>query len=312
MNGIEYGWVWLGFFLFLVAALSADTFLLKQKHARPHESMRAAICWTSIWVTCALIFNALLWCYVYFKTDTALANKKALEFFTGYLIEESLSIDNLFAFYLIFRHFRIPVMYQQRVFSYGIWSAIVLRLIFILLGVWVVTRFHWALYIMGVFLVLTGIKIAVSKEKNHDLSDSLVFKLLNRILRVTHELRTNHFFIRRNGLLYATPLFLALIFVELSDVIFALDSIPAIFAITTDPFIIWTSNIFAILGLRSLYFLLSGMADRFHLLKYGIALILIFIGTKWSSNLLVISVGVSLSVIASILLVFSWLSTTAR
>ena len=314
MTGIASGWLWLGFFIFVIFALSADIFFLSKKRVRPHESMRTAIGLTSIWVSCALIFNVLLWCYVYyFYADTALANKKALEFFAGYLVEQSLSIDNLFAFYLVFHQFHIPIEYQKRVFSYGIWSAIIMRLVFILLGVWLVSKFHWVLYIMGAFLMLTGIKIALSKDKQKDLADMMIIKLAKRIFHVTHELHGGHFFIRKKRLLYATPLFLALIFIEVSDLIFAVDSIPAIFAITTDPFIIWTSNIFAILGLRSLYFLLSGMTDRFRLLKYGIALILMFIGFKMMIEpWLHISVGVSLGVIIGVLITFSWLSVSRK
>ena len=276
---------------------------VKKKYPRPHQSMRAAAYWTLFWVTCALIFSGLLY----------LANKKALEFFTGYLIELSLSIDNLFVFYLVFHQLHIPNQYQHRVFSYGIWSAIVMRLGIILLGVWLVMRFHWILYVMGALLLLTGLKMCFMQTKEKDLTESLIIRLMNKMFRVTPRLEQEHFFVRRTGLLYATPLFVALIFIEISDLMFAMDSIPAIFAITTDPFIVWTSNIFAILGLRALYFLLVGLVKQFDLLKYGIACILIFVGAKmvvepWIS----IPVGISLSIIVGILLLFSWLSLRKR
>ena len=271
--------------------------------------MRAAISWTLFWITCALVFNAILWCYVYYFYGEVVADSKALEFLTGYVLEKSLSIDNLFAFFIIFHQFHIPREYQQRVFSYGVWSAIVLRLIFILLGVWLISTFHWVFYLMGVFILLTGLRMCFAEDKKKDLADVWVIRMTKRLFRVTHELHDNHLFIRQHKLLYATPLFLTLVFIELSDIIFALDSIPAIFAVTVDPFIIWTSNIFAILGLRSLYFVLAGMAERLRLLKYGIALILVFIGAKmlvepWFP----ISDGASLGVIGGILVLFSWLS----
>lgn len=309
MHDIANGWVWFGFTVFLVFALSVDTFILDKKHARPHESMRAALIWSAIWISTALIFNALLWFYLYETQSTVIANTKSLEFFTGYLIEKTLSLDNLFVFYVIFAHLRIPNELQQRVFSYGIWSAIVLRLGIILIGTWLITHFHWILYVMGAFLLLTGIRMLVAKEKEKDLADSLVIAGIKRVFRVTHELDGNKFFIKKNALYYATPLFVALIFIEISDIVFAVDSIPAIFAITQDPFIVWSSNIFAILGLRAMYFLLSRVIARFHLLKYGIALILVFVGFKmvvapWFE----ISSIYSLFTIASILLFFTWLS----
>lgn len=303
-------WIWIGFSIFVVFALSIDTFLLSKGHSRPHESMRAALNWTIVWVCCAFLFNGLLWLYLYETTTLAIANEKGLAFFTGYLIEKSLSFDNLFAFYMVFHQFRIPVQYQQRVFSYGIWSAIILRLILILIGSKLVAEYHWILYIMGAFLVLTGFKMFFVNENEKDLTMSKTFQWMKKHLRITHELQGPHFFVRKNKHLYCTPLFVSLVFIELTDVVFAFDSIPAIFAITTDPFIIWTSNIFAILGLRALYFIISGMVHRFHLLKYGIALILVFVGGKmliepWFH----ISVGLSLAIVTGILILFSLLSS---
>jgi TerC family integral membrane protein len=312
MNDIANGWFWLGFTLFVIFALSVDTFLLSNKH-RPHASMRVALFWMSVWISCALAFNGLLWCYVNYTHGQIVANQKAIEFFTGYLLEQSLSVDNLFAFYIVFHQFRIPKAYQQRIFSIGIWSAIVFRLIFILLGVWLLNSFHWIIYVMGAFLLVTGLKMLFWNKEEKDLAEVWFMKLVKRFFRVTHELHGQKLFIRQNAMLYATPLFLALVFIEFSDIIFAFDSIPAIFAVTTDPFIIWTSNIFAILGLRNLYFVLSGMAERLQFVKYGVALILVFIGSKMVLEpWLPISVGVSLGVIGGILLLFSCLSIMKR
>lgn len=308
MNTISNVWIWIGFSIFLVIALCIDTFALK-KHARPHESMRASIYWTLVWITCALIFNGLLWIYLYYSASVPIANQKALEFLAGYVIEKSLSVDNLFTFYMIFHQFRIPIAYQQRIFSIGIWSAIILRLLLILFGAWLVMNFHWVLYLMGAFLLLTGIKMCFAEEKEKDLAETLIIRFIKRFFRVTNEIHAHQFFIRKNLKLYGTGLLLALIFIEISDIVFALDSIPAIFAITTDPFIVWSSNIFAILGLRALYFLLAGMVNRFHMLKYGIALILVFVGSKMLIEPWIhISVLLSLGVVVGILLLFTWLS----
>lgn len=304
--------IWLGFSTFIVIALALDTVGFG-KIGRPHESMRAALTWTIIWVSCALIFNGMLWLYLYSEVNLNLANQKSLEFFTGYLIEKSLSVDNLFVFYMVFHHFRIPLAYQHRILAYGIWGAVMMRLGVILIGTWLVSQFHWVLYVMGIFLILTGIKICVTKEKEKDITETMFIRMVKRFMRVTAEIQSNHFFIRKHHVLYATPLFLALLFIEFSDLIFAMDSIPAIFAITTDPFIVWTSNVFAILGLRAMYFLLAGMVERFRLLKYGIALILIFVGFKMVIEpWLDISIGISLAVIVSILFSFGWLSIYAK
>jgi tellurite resistance protein TerC len=306
MHDIANGWLWLGFSLFLVFALSVDTLILDKKHARPHQSIRAALIWTFVWITCALVFNALLWVYLSVTSEQAVANEVALTFFTGYLIEKSLSVDNLFVFYMIFKQLHIPLAYQQRVLSYGIWGAIIMRLLLILLGAWLVREFHWVLYLMGAFLLLTGCKMLFIEAKERDLSQSVIIKIIQRFFRVTHELHEEHFFIRKNALFYATPLFVAVVFVEISDLIFAFDSIPAIFAITQDPFIVWSSNIFAILGLRAMYFLLAGVISRFDLLKYGIALILIFVGFKMVIEPWVhVSIGMSLGFIAGVLVLFT-------
>src|SRR3990167_5451629 len=280
MEYFSSAWMWGGFSIFLVLALSIDTILVGKYRARSEETWRTALFWTFFWIACALVFNGFIWIYLYSVADIAVANLLALNFFTAYLIERSLSLDNLFVFYLIFRHFHIPTSLQHRVLSYGIWGAVIMRLAVILAGIWLITKFHWLLYVMGAFLVFTGIKIIFSDEDEKDLSETLILKVAKKLFRVTHEFSGEHFFIRKNKLLYATPIFSAMIFIEISDLIFAVDSIPAVFAITQDPFIVWTSNIFAILGLRALYFVLASMITRFHLLKYGIALILTFVGVK--------------------------------
>lgn len=312
MHNIANIWIWLGFTAFVVIALSIDTFYLDKKRGA-QVPMRVALYWSLTWISCALIFNGLLWIYLYYNFNPQVAHQVSLDFFTGYLIEKSLSIDNLFAFFLIFQQLKIPVANQRHVFSYGIWSAIVMRLVLILFGSWLIADFHWILYLFGAFLMLTGIKMFFVSHKDSDLHDSWIFKWLQRHVRITNELSGNKFLIIKNKLVYATPLLIALIFIEISDVIFAFDSIPAIFAITTDPFIVWTSNIFAILGLRALYFLLAGLIDRFSLLKYGIALILVFVGAKmliepWFN----VPVEISLMVIALILISFSFLSMLLR
>jgi tellurite resistance protein TerC len=299
-------WMWIGFSAFLVIALTIDTVLIGNYRARSKETWRAALFWTLFWIACAILFNLGMWMYLLSITDSISANTVALNFLTAYLVEKSLSLDNLFVFYLVFQHFKIPPHLQHRVLSYGIWGAVIMRLTIILAGIWLIQHFHWLLYVMGAFLLFTGIKIMVSKEHEKDLAETLVWRLCKKLLRVTHEFDGQHFFSVKNNLVYATPLFIALIFIEISDLIFAVDSIPAVFAITRDPFIVWTSNIFAILGLRAMYFLLARMVEELALLKYGIALILVYVGTKMLIEPWVhIPVGVSLGVIASVITLFS-------
>src|SRR3990167_10638642 len=275
MEQVANFWIWAGFSIFVIIALGIDTWLAEKKQIGPQSSVRASLYWTLFWVALALIFNLLLWGYLYVTNGPVFAHQSALDFLTGYLIEKSLSVDNLFVFYMVFHQFRIPSIYQPRVFAIGIWSAIVMRLLLILFGAWLVTNFHWVLYVMRIFLFLTGIKMFFAEEKQKDITDTLLIRIIKRFIRVTSEIHEQHFFIYKKGILFATPLFLGLIFIEVSDLIFAFDSIPAIFAITTDPYIVWTSNIFAILGLRALYFLLVGMLGKFHYLKIGLAIVLI-------------------------------------
>ncbi len=301
--------MWIALGSILVAALTIDTLLIGKYRARASETWRAALFWTFFWISISLSFNLLIWLYLRSVTDAETAGQLGLTFLTAYLIEKSLSIDNLFVFYLVFQHFKIPTNHQHRVLSYGIWGAVIMRLAVILAGIWLISKFHWLLYVMGAFLFFTGIKIMVSEEDSKDLTESFILKLTKKIFRVTHEFSEERFFVRKNNLLYATPLFVALICLEFSDLVFAVDSIPAVFAITRDPFIVWSSNIFAILGLRAMYFLLAKMVEELHLLKYGIALILVYVGAKMMVEpWLEIPAGISLGVILGIILVFSAIS----
>ncbi|MBI3188016.1 MAG: TerC family protein, partial [Gammaproteobacteria bacterium] len=274
-------------------------------------SVKEAASWSLLWVTLALLFNAGLWWHLTGSAGAEVADRKALEFLTGYLIEKSLSVDNVFIFLLIFSSFHVPPEYQRRVLIYGVLGAIVMRAIMILAGAWVVQEFSWVLYIFGVFLVITGMRMLVMAEKTPDLEKNPVLRFARNHLRIAEGYHGEKFTVKKDGLLYFTPLFLVLILIEVTDLVFAVDSIPAIFAITTDPFIVFTSNIFAILGLRALYFLLADVADRFHLLKYGLAMVLTFIGTKmlimpWyhvpvGASLAIVAVLIGASVIASLI-----------
>lgn len=302
MTTISEWWMWLGFFGFVAIMLMVDLFLLGGGKAH-RVSTREALSWTIVWFTLALTFNFLLWWYLTGAVGLPMAHEKALEFLTGYLIEKSLSVDNIFVILMIFSYFAIPAEYQRRVLIYGVLGAIVMRLILILLGIWVINQFYWVLYFFGFLMLATGIKMLIFAEHKPDLAKNPVLHWMRNHLRITHELHDEKFFISRNRVLYVTPLFLVLILVEVSDLIFAVDSIPAIFAVTNDPFIVFTSNIFAILGLRALYFLLANMHSRFHLLKYGLAFILIFVGCKMLiSHWIKIPIFVALGVVAVILI----------
>jgi len=271
--------MWAVFVAFVLVMLAFDLFVFGGNKAHK-VSVKEAAAWSVVWVSLALAFNAGLWWYLNGSVGAEIADKKALEFFTGYLIEKALSIDNVFVFLMIFTAFNVPAQYQRRVLLYGVLGAIAMRTVMILAGAWVVREFSWVLYIFGVFLVITGIRMMVAVEKAPDLEKNPVLKFARRHLRVTSEYHDEQFWVMKEGVRFYTPLFLVLILIEVTDLVFAVDSIPAIFAITTDPFIVFTSNIFAIMGLRALYFLLADVADRFHLLKYGLAMVLTFIGTK--------------------------------
>jgi TerC family integral membrane protein len=293
---------WAGFIAFVLAMLALDLFVLGGKN--PHKvSAKEALGWTGVWVTLSLSFCALLWWWLDGTAGRELANAKALEFLTGYLIELSLSVDNIFVFIMIFTFFAVPAEYQRRVLVYGVLGAIVMRATMILAGAWLVQQFHWVLYLFGAFLVFTGIKMLVFAEAESDLANNPVLRWLRKHLRITHEYHAEKFTVAKSGARWFTPLFLVLLLIETSDVIFAVDSIPAIFAVTTDPFIVFTSNIFAIMGLRSMYFVLADLNGRFHLLKYGLAMVLVFVGTKMLIvDFYKVPIGLALGIVAVILL----------
>ena len=271
--------MWAGFIAFVLAMLALDLFVLGGNKAH-RVSVKEAASWATAWVAMASTFGALLWWHLDGAVGREIANRKALEFFTGYLIEQALSVDNMFVFVMIFTYFAVPPELQRRVLLYGVLGAIAMRAVMILGGVWLVSEFAWVLYVFGLFLVVTGIKMLVMADQKPDLDQNPLLRWLRGHMRITPGFHGQAFFVHINGLRYATPMFLVLVMIEASDLVFAVASIPAIFAVTTDPFIVFTSNIFAVMGLRALYFLLADMAERFHLLKYGLALVLIYIGGK--------------------------------
>lgn len=301
MNTLAPEWLWFVFVIFVLLALFVDFVVLKKQGA--HEvSVPEAVRWSAVWVALSLAFNGLLWWAFAQSQGTEVANTKALEFLTGYLIEKSLAVDNIFVFLLIFSYFAVPSAFQKRVLMIGIILAMVLRTVMILVGGWLISEFHWILYLFGAFLLFTGIKMWWAADKESDLEDNPALKLLRRVMRVSTNFDGEKFFTVQNGVKIATPLLLVVALVGFTDVIFAVDSIPAIYAVTSDPFIVLTSNIFAILGLRAMYFLLAAMASKFHLLSYGLALILVFIGTKMLIvDFYKIPVLVSLGVVIGIL-----------
>ncbi|MDC7703165.1 TerC family protein [Vogesella indigofera] len=288
------------FFVAVLLMIAVDMLALKQSGSHKVSIKEAGI-WSAIWVGVACGFGGWLWWYL--ANDPAygpaVANQKTLEYFTGYVIEKSLAVDNIFVFLLIFGFFKVPVEYQRRVLLYGVFGAIVLRTVMVFLGAALVKEFSWILYVFGAFLLFTGLKMMLpEKEEKEDLTNNALLRFLRRHIRITDDYHGEAFFVMKNGLRYATPMFLVLMMVELSDVVFAVDSIPAIFAVTMDPFIVLTSNIFAILGLRAMFFLLADVADRFHLLRYGLAIVLSFIGVKLLMlEFLHIPVVVSLAVV---------------
>ncbi|MCU0970784.1 MAG: TerC family protein [Gammaproteobacteria bacterium] len=312
MESIGTWWMWAGFFAIVLVMLAIDLFLVGG--GKQHRvSVKEAATWSGIWVAVSLLFAGALWWHLDGAVGREVANTKALEFVTGYLIEKSLAVDNVFVWLMLFSFFAVPPELQKRVLIYGVLGAIVLRTIMILAGAWLIAQFHWILYFFGAFLLVTGIKMWWFADEKPDLDKNPVVRWLRGHMNITNELQGERFFIFREqaGKLvrYATPLFVVLVLVEITDLIFAVDSIPAIFAITTDPFIVLTSNIFAILGLRAMYFLLADVADRFSLLKYGLALVLMFIGVKMLLiDVYKIPIGVSLAVVASIIGVSVWLS----
>jgi tellurite resistance protein TerC len=291
----DQAWLWIGFNAFVLVMLALD---LGVFHRKCHVvTLKESLSWTAVWVILALLFNAGLWYYA--------GSQKALEFFTGYLIEKSLSVDNVFVFALLFSYFAVPPVYQHRVLFWGILGALIMRAIMIAAGAVLITKFSWIIYVFGTFLIVTGIKMIVKREEEIHPENNPVVIWFKRLMPVTPEYRGEKFFVRENGILMATPLFIVLLLVEFTDLIFAVDSIPAIFAVTTDPFIVYTSNVFAILGLRSLYFALAGVMDKFHYLKIGLGVVLAFVGVKmllahspWKLDTLV-SLGVIVLILAT-------------
>ena len=277
METIGTWWMWAGFFAIVLVMLAIDLFLVGG--GKQHRvSLKEAATWSGIWVGVSLGFAGALWWYLDGSVGREVANQKSLEFVTGYLIEKSLAVDNVFVWLILFSFFAVPLELQKRVLIYGVLGAIVMRTVMIFAGVWLIAKFHWLLYVFGAFLLITGIKMWWFADQKPDLAKNPVIKWIRGHMKVTDELHGERFFVMKEEagkwVRYATPLFLVLILVEISDLIFAVDSIPAIFAITTDPFIVLTSNVFAILGLRAMYFLLADMADRFSLLKYCLAIVL--------------------------------------
>ncbi len=310
MHSIATGWLWAIFFTLVFCVLVIDLIMLGRRKAHP-VTLREAFSWTLVWICCAFLFNLVLWISLKQTQGPVIAAQKSLEFFTGYLIEETLSFDNMFVIVMIFNFFAVPPEYQRRVLLYGVLGAMVMRFIMIFAGVFVINQFHWVLYLFGIFLIYSGIKMFFLSEKEKDLAQNNLLIWLRNHLRLTKQFHKERFFVRQQAKWYATPLFMVLIFVEMSDLIFALDSIPAIFSVTRDPFIIFTSNIFAVLGLRSIYFMLASLARTFSLLKYGIALVLIVIGGKILLEYWVaIPILLTLSSVVTILLMsilLSWL-----
>ena len=301
MNTVGTPLLWGGFAV-VVAIMLAIDLLLQGRRGSHSMTMKQAAGWSILWVTLSLLFNAAFWWYLVQTQGRAVADPQALAFLTGYLIEKALAVDNVFVWLMLFSYFAVPPALQRRVLVYGVLGAIVLRTIMIFAGSWLISQFDWLLYVFGAFLLFTGVKMALAKEDDSGIGDKPLVRWIRSHLRMTDKIESERFFTRKNGVLFATPLLLVLILVELSDVIFAVDSIPAIFAVTTDPFIVLTSNLFAILGLRAMYFLLAGVAERFSMLKYGLSIILVFIGIKMLIvDFYHIPIGASLGVVGGIL-----------
>jgi tellurite resistance protein TerC len=286
--------LWVVFNLFVVAMLALD---LGVFHRSAHViHIREALAWCVLWMTLALLFNV----GIYFWHGS----EPALEFLTGYLLEYSLSVDNIFVFLMIFSYFRVPYLHQHKVLFWGILGALIMRALFILTGITLIQKFHWVIYIMGGFLVLTGIKMAMQKGQDINPEHNPVLRLFRRIMPVTEDYEGDRFFVRRGSRLFATPLFIIVLVVETTDVIFAVDSIPAILAITLDPFIVYTSNVFAILGLRALFFALAGIIRLFHYLPYGLSFILVFVGIKMLLvDIYKIPISMALGTVAAVLVI---------
>lgn len=312
----QYWWFYLAFTLFVLTVLLLDLGVFNKKNSE--MTFKKASLWTVFWIGLALVFNYLFYLYALWKFPlderlmqipnfdaVAMAKQSALEFLTGFVVEKSLAIDNIFVFIVVFAYFGIPAKYQHRVLFYGILGALFFRAIFIALGS-VLMEYHVVIIIFGVFLILTGIKMLFAPEKPLDPEKNPIIKLLRKFVKISPKIEGNNLWIKENGAWVATPLFVALVFIEFTDIIFAIDSVPAIFALTKEPLIVYTSNIFAILGLRSMYFMLAGVMDKFWLLKYGLGFVLIFVGIKmaWLNELYggKFPISYSLSIIATIII----------
>jgi tellurite resistance protein TerC len=303
MQSIGTWWMWAAFAVFVLVAIVVDLLVLESKSAK-RVTFKEALNWSIVWVVLSFVFNGLLWWYLDANHGRELANEKSMEFLTGYLIEKSLAVDNIFVFLMLFTFFGVPLQYQRRVLILGVIGAIVLRAVMILIGAWLIAKFHWILYVFGLILLITGVKMLMMAEAEPDIDRNPVLRWLRGRIRITGEYHGEKFWVMKDGVRWFTPLFVVMIMIGITDVIFAVDSIPAIFAITLDPFIVLTSNVFAILGLRAMYFMLADLADRFHLLKYGLAFILIFIGIKMLLlDVYKIPVGFALSVVGIVLAV---------
>ncbi len=311
METLGQWWMWLGFFVFVVIAVVVDLVVLRSQGAHK-VSVKEATVWSLVWVALALLFCAGFWFYLDGSAGRAVANESATQFLTGYLIEKSLSVDNIFVFLMLFTYFAVPLEFQKRVLIVGVIGAIVLRAVMILLGAVLIAKFHWMLYLFGLFLLITGIKMLLFADASPDLEKNLVLRWMRSHLRITPRFHDEKFVILQEGKRWYTPLFAVVVLIAVTDIIFAVDSIPAIYAITEDPFIVMTANIFAILGLRALYFLLADMKERFHLLTYGLALVLIFVGTKmlvveWIKVPALLSLGIVGAILAtSIVISVMW------
>jgi tellurite resistance protein TerC len=299
---VENVYTWIGFIVFVISMLALDLYVFNRK---PHEiKIKEALAWSALWIALALLFN--------YGVYLGLGKDKAMEFLTAYVVEKSLSIDNLFVFIMIFGFFDVKVQYQHKILFWGILGALILRAIFIIAGIALINMFHWIIYVFGVFLIITGARIPFEKDKKLEPDKNILVKLFKKFMPVSNSRESGRLFIRVNRKIYATPLFIALIMIEFSDLIFAVDSIPAVLAISNDSFIVYTSNVFAILGLRSLYFALAGIVNYFRYLKFGLSAILIFVGIKMCISgyykiptvlsLLVILGLIMLSVIASLVI----------
>ncbi|HEX4854313.1 MAG TPA: TerC family protein [Arenimonas sp.] len=304
--------MWVVFTAFVLAALAVDLLVLRQNG--PHKvSTREALLWSAAWIALALVFNAGLWWYLQGRLPGPEADRIALEFLTGYLVEKALAVDNIFVFLMLFTYFGVPAKSQQRVLILGVLGAIILRGILIFVGAALIAKFHWVLYLFGAFLLFTGIKMFWAVGQEPDMDKNPVLRWITRHLPLIRRYHGEALWIGEGKRRKYTPLFVVLIMIAITDVIFAVDSIPAIFAITLDPFIVLTSNVFAVLGLRALYFLLADMADRFHLLAYGLALVLVFIGTKMLIiDIFKIPVAVSLGVVGATLVTAMVLSLVIK